>query len=233
MGVKTFTLQFHSVLSTQTSLFRWLLLGGGKFKYDTRKQFEYDYSVEVVSLFNGTSRNESRMYVEGFATLNFYTECDGLLTLRDLKLSEKPIGDMDTQTHPKSELLSESITEYSLRFAFNDGIISEVCPNEEEKSWVLNFKKGLLSMLHNSMKRFDLDHYTEEEDIRGICKTWYNVKGANGTSLIIEKNKDLNSCRGRAKLHSFVQSTPYAFRPVSWKVTKFTFKHLEKLSILF
>lgn len=153
--------------------------------------------------------------MEGFATLNFYTRCDGLLTLHDLKLTEKPTDDLDTQTHPSSELLSESITEYSLRFAFNDGIISEVCPNEEEKSWVLNFKKGLLSMLHNSMRRFDLDHVTEEEDVRGLCKTWYSVKGANGTSLIIEKNKDLNSCRGRAKLHSFVQSTPYSFRPVS------------------
>lgn len=199
----------------QSLLFYLLFSDGGKFKYDNKKEFEYKYSVEVVSLFNGTSRNESRMYIQGLATLNFYTRCDGLLTLHDLKLAEKPTDDLDTQTHPNSELLSDSITEYSLRFAFNDGIISEVCPNEEEKSWVLNFKKGLLSMLHNSMRRFDLDHKTEEEDVRGICTTWYNVKGANGTSLIIEKNKDLNSCKGRAKLHSFIQSTPYTFRPVS------------------
>lgn len=155
------------------------------------------------------------MYVEGFATLNFNTKCDGLLTLHDLKLAEQPTDDLDTQTHPKSETFSDSITAYSLRFAFNDGIISEVCPNEEEKTWVLNFKKGLLSMLHNTMRRLDLDHVTDEEDVTGLCMTSYTVKGTNGTSLLIEKNKDLNSCRGRAKLHSFVQSTPYAFRPVS------------------
>lgn len=162
--------------------------------------------------------------MEGFATLNFYTSCDGLLTLHDLKLAEKPTDDLDTQTHPNSELFSESITKYSLRFAFRDGIISEVCPNDEEQSWVLNFKKGLLSMLHNSMKRFDLDYVNDEEDVRGVCKTWYSVKGANGTSLIIEKTKDLNSCRGRAKLHSFVQSTPYTFRPVSRDTAKVVFK---------
>lgn len=156
------------------------------------------------------------MYVEGLATVNFLTRCDGLLTLHNLKLAERPSDDLDTQTHPSSESFSDAITEYSLRFAFNDGIISEVCPTEEEKSWVLNFKKGLLSMLHNSMRRFDLDHVTEEEDVRGVCRTTYSVRGANGTSLILEKSKDLNSCRGRAKLHSFVQSTPYAFRPVSW-----------------
>lgn len=153
--------------------------------------------------------------MEGLATLDFLTACDGLLTFQDLKLAEKPSDDLDTQTHIKSDQFGEAITEYTLRFAFNDGIISEVCPAEEEKAWVLNFKKGFLSMFHNSMKRFDLDHWTVEEDVRGRCKTAYKVIGADGTSLIIEKDKDLNSCRGRSKLDSFVQSTPYHFRPVS------------------
>jgi hypothetical protein len=44
------------------------------------------------------------------------------------------------------------------RFSFNDGLIPEVCPHENETSWVLNFKRGILSALQNTMKRFDVDH---------------------------------------------------------------------------
>lgn len=178
-------------------------------------QQTYKYSVEISSLFNGTSKNESTIFVEGTAILDFVTQCDGLLTLQDVKLSENPLKD-DAPDHANSYLFAEGITENTLRFSFNDGIITEVCPKDEEKAWVLNFKKGILSMLHNTMKRFDLDYETEEDDVRGTCKTSYRVKGANGTSLIVEKTKDLHSCIGRAKLHSVVQSVPYNFRPVSF-----------------
>ncbi|KAJ8955426.1 hypothetical protein NQ318_003524 [Aromia moschata] len=75
----------------------------------------------------------------------------------------------------------------------------------------LNFKRGILSMLHNTMKRFDLDHSGEEEDVRGTCRTDYRVVGVKETSLLIEKNKDLDSCRGRSKLHSVLQSTSVPF----------------------
>ena len=34
-----------------------------------------------------------------------------------------------------------------LRFAFNDGIVTDVCPSLEEKTWALNFKRGFLSAI--------------------------------------------------------------------------------------
>lgn len=70
-------------------------------------------------------------------------------------------------------------------------------------------------MLQNSMKRFDLDHVTEEDDVYGRCDTSYTVKGAENTSLVIEKKKDLNSCKKRFKLDSILQSNSYKFRAVS------------------
>lgn len=150
-------------------------------------------------------------------TLNFVTPCDGLLTLSDLKLSENlSEDDQETLPHANSQEFSQMISEFSLRFSFNDGIISELCPFEEEKTWVLNFKRGILSMLQNTMKRFDLDYTTIEEDVRGKCLTHYTVLGAKETSLLLEKTKDLNACHNRAKLHSVVQSVPYNFGPVSF-----------------
>lgn len=169
-------------------------------------------------MFNGTSKNESSLYVEGTARLAFLTPCDGLLTFSGIKLSENiPEDGWESPEHSNGQLFADMITAYSLRFSFKDGIIAELCPKEEEKEWVLNFKRGVLNMLHNSMKRFDLDYSSEdEEDIRGKCPTTYRVIGAKETSLLIEKNKDLDSCAGKSRLHSIFQTTPVPnFKPVS------------------
>jgi Lipoprotein amino terminal region len=48
------------------------------------------------------------------------------------------------------------------RFSFRDGEIDELCPQSGELSWVLNFKRGILSSLQNTMERFDVDHVTTE-----------------------------------------------------------------------
>lgn len=190
--------------------------GYNNFRYKTGILHRYKYNVDISSLFKGTSKNESTLYIDSEVTLEFLSPCDGILNVKNLKLNNKlSKSDLENTEHEQSEIFSASISEYSLRFAFNDGFISEICPSVEEKTWVLNFKRGLLSMLHNTMKRFDLDHNAIEDDVKGQCYTEYRVVGPNGTSLIIEKIKDLTSCEHRTKLHTMVQSTAYNFRPVS------------------
>ncbi|KAF7269539.1 hypothetical protein GWI33_017432 [Rhynchophorus ferrugineus] len=182
--------------------------GNNKFKYETGKYQTYKYSIEARSIFNGTSKNESTLYIEAEVTLNFLTSCDGLLTLSDVTLREiAPRDNVDDPTSSNSQLFADMISEHSIRFAFKDGVISEICPAEEEKSWPLNFKRGILSLLQNSMKRFDLDYTGEEEDIRGTCPTSYKLIGAKETSLVIEKTKDLDQCTDRFSFQSVVQST--------------------------
>lgn len=103
------------------------------------------------------------------------------------------------------------------RFAFHDGIIQEVCPNPEEQIWVLNLKRGVLSTLQNTMIRFDIDHKSVETDISGDCEVSYKLMGSESTSLIIQKVKDISSCKQRYKFNSIVQTTPYEFRKVNKK----------------
>jgi hypothetical protein len=57
-----------------------------------------------------------------------------------------------------SYLLPICINYIIFRFSFNDGLLPEACPHVNETSWVLNFKRGILSALQNTMKRFDVDH---------------------------------------------------------------------------
>lgn len=140
------------------------------------------------------------------------TPCDGLLTLSDIILSETASRDNEENpSSPNSQLFSDMISEYNLRFSFKDGIVYEICPDVDEKNWPLNFKRGILSMIHNSMKRFDLDFSGEEEDVRGVCSTSYKVIGAKESSLLIEKSKNLESCTDRIKVNSIVQFTPVSY----------------------
>ncbi|XP_066155546.1 uncharacterized protein Apoltp [Euwallacea fornicatus] len=183
-----------------------------KFKYKADKYYIYKYSIEASSLFNGTSKNQSKLFIDADVTFNFLTPCDGLLTLSDITLSETASRDNEENpTSTNSQLFSDMISEATLRFAFKDGIVYEICPDEKEKNYPLNFKRGILSLIQNSMKRFDLDYVGEEEDVRGICKTTYKVIGAKETSLLIEKSKDLDTCLDRTKINSVIQMTSANF----------------------
>ena len=62
------------------------------------------------------------------------------------------------------------------------------------------------------MKRFDIDFKSTETDISGTCDVQYVVKGAQDTSFLIEKEKDISSCINRYKTNSILQTTPYDFR---------------------
>lgn len=71
------------------------------------------------------------------------------------------------------------------------------------------------------MKRFDLSHKTLETDVHGNCRTKYRLLGAEGTSLIIEKVKNIGSCINRYKHHSVLQSSRYPWHQViSMIITK-------------
>lgn len=79
----------------------------------------------------------------------------------------------------------------------------------------MNFKKGILSTIQNSMARFDIDHNSSETDVTGKCDVAYRLTGANGTNLLLEKTKDIKSCTKRYKTNSILQTVPYDFRQVS------------------
>jgi len=116
--------------------------------------------------------------------------------------------------HKRSNVFSKDIEDMSMRFSFHDGVIQEICLENDEQIWVTNFKRGILSALQNSMFRFDLDHKATETDVSGKCDVSYQFIGSAGTSIRILKSKDISSCQNRNKFKSIVQTTPYEFRRV-------------------
>ncbi|KAL0271734.1 UNVERIFIED_CONTAM: hypothetical protein PYX00_008731 [Menopon gallinae] len=184
-----------------------------KFNYSLNTQYVYSYDVDVSTLFQGTSENKSTLHVKAQANLNFIAPCQGVLRLSNILLTDGYDGDEDADGAPlpKADQFAEAISKKELRFSFRDGAIEELCPDKEESVWVLNFKRGVLSAFHNTMKRFDIDDENKEVDVNGECRTKYQLRGANRTQLVISKSKNLNVCLKRFQYHTITQSTPYNF----------------------
>ena len=51
----------------------------------------------------------------------------------------------------KSKEMNSVLSKYPLRFIFNYGGIGRIHPADEEEIWALNMKRGILSLIQNTM----------------------------------------------------------------------------------
>ncbi|KPJ14886.1 Apolipophorin, partial [Papilio machaon] len=189
-----------------------------KFKYLAQTVYYYNYNVNVETYFAGSSNNRSTLDVTAEVKVQFITPCEGLLQLQNITLTDQD----ENYAVERSEKFVQAVSQFDLRFAFHDGVISEICPNLLEEDWVLNFKRAILSLFQNSMKRFDINFNGFEQDIHGTCNVEYTVRGQENTSLILVKKRDLAQCTDRYKYMSILQTVRYDFQSKfqTWPVLK-------------
>jgi len=63
----------------------------------------------------------------------------------------------------------------TLRFAYIDGTIQNICPTDGDEVWVLNIKRGILSALQITMETLQGVSDTQEIDVCGNCPVKYEV----------------------------------------------------------
>lgn len=184
-----------------------------KFKYNESLYYQYQYKVDVSTDLGDQGQeaasDESSLFIDSTVTLYFTTPCEGFL-----KLSNASISHDRSRYHPEfpdraGGEFKANLERHVLRFAFDDGVVREVCPDPKESVWALNIKRGILSMLQNTMMRFDVDRRVDELDVNGICETRYKLHEAKKTSLVIRKTKNLASCSHSSKHLSIIQSQTY------------------------
>ncbi|XP_075217057.1 uncharacterized protein LOC142322172 [Lycorma delicatula] len=168
--------------------------GSTKFKFKTGSSYKYVYDAKISTYINGTGDDVSMLSISADVELFVTSPCEFILQLHDVKLSENfpkqaVLGISDRNSEFKSAL-----ERHPLRFQYNDGIIGELCPADDEIPFALNIKRGVLSAFQNSMKNFYSHETLFERDVTGVCKTHYRVKLIEGYKVLIEKNKDLLNC---------------------------------------
>ncbi|XP_073994094.1 apolipoprotein lipid transfer particle isoform X2 [Rhodnius prolixus] len=188
-----------------------------KFNYQTNMNYKYKYSVEISTNFDRTGSNSSNLFISALVSFSFKTHCEGVLQIKNSQISHS--SNPQSTLGNKSEQFDQALTKYLLRFYFEDGTISQICPDENESIWALNIKKGILSSFQNTMERFDVDQHTYERDINGDCLVRYSFKEVNGTTLALVKSTELSSCTNRHQLYSIIPLTPYVFQKKYYKWT--------------
>ncbi|XP_024879673.1 uncharacterized protein LOC112459670 [Temnothorax curvispinosus] len=185
-----------------------------KFKYHEDIHYVYTYSADVSTnlgyhLLSHHSRNDSALHIDATLSVHFDNPCEGTLRILNASIShDRSAYNPEFPDRAGSEFKA-NLERHALRFTFDDGLIHELCPDRREPVWALNIKRGVLSMLQNSMRRFDVDHRGDEVDVLGACETHYRLYEAKKTSLIVKKSKHLADCRNGPKYFSVVQSNPY------------------------
>ncbi|XP_066586148.1 uncharacterized protein Apoltp [Prorops nasuta] len=184
-----------------------------KFKYEEGVYYRYRYSVDVSTNLGeakeGQARNESNLFIDGIVTLNFGSPCEGQVRFQRTSISQDRSSYNSEFPDRAGAEFKANLEKYVLRFGYDDGQVNELCPDPREHVWALNLKRGVLSMLQNTMRRFDVDHRDDELDVNGICETTYRLQEARKTSLILKKTKNLAGCNFAAKHLSVIQSVPY------------------------
>lgn len=175
----------------------------------------YTYSVDVSTnlgyhqLSSRHSGNDSALHIDATLSVHFDSPCEGTLRILNVSIShDRNAYNPEFPDRAGSEFKA-TLEHHPLRFTFDDGLIHELCPDRHEPIWALNIKRGILSMLQNNMRRFDVDHRGEEVDVHGTCDTHYRLYEAKKTSLIVKKSKYLADCRNGPKYFSVVQSNFY------------------------
>ncbi|XP_041357844.1 uncharacterized protein LOC121374798 [Gigantopelta aegis] len=178
-----------------------------KFKYVPGVTYEHDYHVTTETLMGGANGEKAVIQIHATADIEALTKCDFALRLRNVRLYDTSRGQLTFIDNVGR--FRQTLERNPLRFSFQDGVIEDLCPSDDEEPWALNVKRGVLTVLQNSMDNTDQDQTTKETDVTGNCVTDYKVTDRGWYSTTVKKTKDLLSCTGRHGYQSAMHAVPY------------------------
>ncbi|KAK1162419.1 hypothetical protein AOXY_G17278 [Acipenser oxyrinchus oxyrinchus] len=174
--------------------------GSDHVSYQKGSRYTYKYSTET-SAFLLESRSASRgLALDSLADIEVLHKCLMVLKLRNVQIKRTWTNKEDLV--PSQDRLRESLEKSPLQFSFQDGKIAEICPSVDEPTWVLNIKRGVLSVFQSSHAA-SREESLEETDVSGRCLTSYEWKGP---SLV--KTRDLKHCSHRGLAVTSLDSVP-------------------------
>ncbi|XP_069761934.1 apolipophorins-like isoform X2 [Narcine bancroftii] len=172
--------------------------GTNYLNYQKGSRYIYEYTTVVGTFLQGNSHENSGLTVQCLVNVEVLGKCHLILTLGQTQIK----GSMSSKEElvPGHEKLRAALEKHPLHFSFQDGIIPEICPAEDEETWSLNIKRGILSVFQDSYT-VNQKETVEEVDVLGNCPSTYKVQG----SLLV-KSKDLNRCSLRGTAVTSLQS---------------------------
>ncbi|XP_068250910.1 uncharacterized protein [Palaemon carinicauda] len=174
--------------------------------YEPGKEYRYRYHGDVVTRSRATHAQESRMTVRAYVIITARTQCDLRMRIMNLVVDDVP--------SPDSQWFRDEVEKYDLHFSYTNGMVSYLCPHEEEDVVATNFKRGILSAIQAKMTNMQkTEALVYEADILGECETEYHLTQPG--ELVINKTK--NNCRYNNHL-PYIPSDHYSRKELTGQI---------------
>ncbi|XP_048255783.1 apolipophorins-like [Haliotis rufescens] len=175
-----------------------------KFKYAAGSTYEYTYNANTRTTMSGAAEDHAGLGIKADVTIEALTSCEMILTLSGVQVLARPMTSGDN-----SRDFRRALEANPLRFSFQDGVVEQICPEDDDSAWSLNVKRAMLSAFQNSMADLERDQRVKESDVTGECFTDYRVTQRGRRTSIIKKSKDLLGCENRHGYKTSFHSLPY------------------------
>ncbi|KAM3718740.1 putative apolipophorin protein [Dirofilaria immitis] len=144
-------------------------------KYDIGHSYVFDVTSRTILKIG--QEQDTDVIQNAQAHISVHSSCEF-----SLKLTRTSIRGMDVG-NDWSSILERS----SLRFAFDDGEVKAVCPDDNDPTWAVNIKRAILSAFQTKYEG------AREEDIHGSCPVNIEKRKSN-EMLNLKTSKQLNAC---------------------------------------
>ncbi|VDN85168.1 unnamed protein product, partial [Brugia pahangi] len=164
-------------------------------KYEIGRSYVFDVTSRTI-LKIGDER-DTDVTQNAQAHISVHSPCEF-----SLKLTRTSLRGMQVE-NDWSAILERS----SLRFAFDDGKVIAICPNNTDPIWAINIKRSILStfqIIHEGIR---------EIDISGDCPIIIEKQKINEI-LNLKTTKQLNSCYRKHDIAG-IRAIPYRLESVS------------------
>ncbi|XP_069127420.1 uncharacterized protein [Argopecten irradians] len=181
-----------------------------KFLYEPGTVYEYQYDGKTSTGIHGASEDNAGLRITSSVSIAAISKCDFSLELSNTVLyGADPDRSVRLTRHSDSREFKTAVESHPLRFSFQDGVIDELCPSDDEPTWVLNIKRGILSAFQNGMESLDGQHEVSETDVTGTCPTTYKMIQDGWRTRTVKKTKDISACTERHGFDSSAHSMLY------------------------
>ncbi|XP_071976806.1 uncharacterized protein [Engystomops pustulosus] len=175
--------------------------GSGQLVFQKGYKYIYSYSAVTETFLQGTSSDKSLLALQCFVQIEVVGKCHMLLKIKNAHVKANVTSKKGSQK--EFDELRDNLQDHPLQFSYHDGKIQRICPVREEKTWALNVKRGILSVLQGNLKAPLAGRTIEEVDVLGKCPTTYKFRGQS-----VWKKKDLTQCSNRILGSTSLRSVP-------------------------
>ncbi|KAB7502437.1 hypothetical protein Anas_03712, partial [Armadillidium nasatum] len=172
---------------------------------------EYHYTYEISTKTQALREFENQTSSSLFkcdVILQVLTACEMSLKIENVEAnSSSPNSEGVASESDKETEFLKSLEEHPLRFSMLGGEVDSVCPEREEDKRALNLKRGILSMLQNTMPKLHLPSFAN--------------RSSNGSRTIVSKERNLNTCKSRSNINSALQGEANPLEGLLWNLLAF------------